>query len=117
MSKIWTFGDSCRDGQRKERKKGIKRGPYKRKNKNGALRPFPTEKASSDGKWIPAQAAAANFNTPVPVAISRHLKDIADLSRQGKRELSLLMDNLRSQTTGTIYLPVTSRLSLWFTIS
>lgn len=25
--------DTCIDGQRKERKKGIKRGPYKRKNK------------------------------------------------------------------------------------
>ena len=27
--------ESCVDGQRKERKKGIKRGPYKRKNKGG----------------------------------------------------------------------------------
>ena len=27
--------DTCIDGQRKERKKGIKRGPYKRKNKGG----------------------------------------------------------------------------------
>jgi len=27
--------DTCIDGQRKERKKGIKRGPYKRKNKSG----------------------------------------------------------------------------------
>jgi hypothetical protein len=33
------IGDTCRDGQRKERKKGIKRGPYKRKNKNGKSRP------------------------------------------------------------------------------
>ncbi|RXW19250.1 hypothetical protein EST38_g6592 [Candolleomyces aberdarensis] len=29
------IADSCVDGQRKERKKGIKRGPYKRKNKSG----------------------------------------------------------------------------------
>ena len=29
------IADSCVDGQRKERKKGIKRGPYKRKNKDG----------------------------------------------------------------------------------
>ncbi|KIL63404.1 hypothetical protein M378DRAFT_669341 [Amanita muscaria Koide BX008] len=34
------IGESCRDGQRKERKKGIKRGPYKRKNKNGETFPF-----------------------------------------------------------------------------
>ena len=34
------LGESCVDGQRKERKKGIKRGPYKRKPKpqqNGDL--------------------------------------------------------------------------------
>ncbi|KAH6918101.1 hypothetical protein BKA70DRAFT_1416118 [Coprinopsis sp. MPI-PUGE-AT-0042] len=30
------IADSCIDGQRKERKKGIKRGPYKRKNKSSS---------------------------------------------------------------------------------
>jgi len=32
--KKYGMADSCADGQRKERKKGIKRGPYKRKNKS-----------------------------------------------------------------------------------
>ncbi|KII87689.1 hypothetical protein PLICRDRAFT_645208 [Plicaturopsis crispa FD-325 SS-3] len=32
------IADTCTDGQRKERKKGIKRGPYKRKNKEGEIR-------------------------------------------------------------------------------
>ncbi|KAF6764160.1 hypothetical protein DFP72DRAFT_840267 [Ephemerocybe angulata] len=33
------IADNCIDGQRKERKKGIKRGPYKRKNKGGSDSP------------------------------------------------------------------------------
>lgn len=51
------IGESCRDGQRKERKKGIKRGPYKRKNKNGE-------------EWTPATAqpaAATTSSAPIPV--------------------------------------------------
>ncbi|KAI0948153.1 hypothetical protein AcW1_009745 [Taiwanofungus camphoratus] len=33
------LSDSCRDGVRKERKKGIKRGPYKRKNRGSGSEP------------------------------------------------------------------------------
>ncbi|KAF8736612.1 hypothetical protein AX14_014266 [Amanita brunnescens Koide BX004] len=48
------IGETCRDGQRKERKKGIKRGPYKRKNKNG------------ESEWSPtAQASPANTTTTI----------------------------------------------------
>ncbi|KAM6496523.1 hypothetical protein JOM56_006996, partial [Amanita muscaria] len=53
------IGDSCRDGQRKERKKGIKRGAYKRKDKK------------SDGEWTPLQAAAANANANSPIPVAR----------------------------------------------
>ncbi|KAG7094956.1 hypothetical protein E1B28_005757 [Marasmius oreades] len=37
------IADSCVDGQRKERKKGVKRGPYKRKNKGVDGFDFPPE--------------------------------------------------------------------------
>ncbi|KAJ2958232.1 hypothetical protein NUW54_g14545 [Trametes sanguinea] len=39
------LAETCVDGVRKERKKGIKRGPYKRKNRNGSGEP-------SNGKWL-----------------------------------------------------------------
>lgn len=39
------IADNCIDGQRKERKKGIKRGPYKRKNKGGSDSP------GYNGEW------------------------------------------------------------------
>ncbi|KAH0581334.1 hypothetical protein H2248_012426 [Termitomyces sp. 'cryptogamus'] len=46
--------DTCVDGQRKERKKGIKRGPYKRKNKLPAEQiPDP---AAPDAEWLPGPA-------------------------------------------------------------
>ncbi|KAF8623828.1 hypothetical protein AX15_006157 [Amanita polypyramis BW_CC] len=46
--------DTCQDGQRKERKKGIKRGPYKRKNKNG------------ETEWVPAaQATVASTSAAI----------------------------------------------------
>jgi hypothetical protein len=37
--KKYGIADSCVDGQRKERKKGVKRGPYKRKNKSPSDNP------------------------------------------------------------------------------
>ncbi|KAK2461144.1 hypothetical protein APHAL10511_006671 [Amanita phalloides] len=47
------ISDTCRDGQRKERKKGIKRGPYKRKGKNG------------DTEWVPTTQAAVTNPSPM----------------------------------------------------
>ncbi|SJK98420.1 uncharacterized protein ARMOST_01687 [Armillaria ostoyae] len=53
--------DSCIDGQRKERKKGVKRGPYKRKNKG--MDPtfsdgeFPQPAPPENGEW---QATGSN---------------------------------------------------------
>ncbi|PFH48863.1 hypothetical protein AMATHDRAFT_76489 [Amanita thiersii Skay4041] len=47
------IGDTCRDGQRKERKKGIKRGPYKRKNKNGEASSSAAGSSPSP-QWNPA---------------------------------------------------------------
>lgn len=50
--------DTCVDGQRKERKKGIKRGPYKRRNRvtddNNAQ--FPEGASSEGGEWPPGTA-------------------------------------------------------------
>lgn len=57
--------DSCIDGQRKERKKGVKRGPYKRKNKG--MDPtfsdgeFPQSAPPENGEW---QAAGSNGSPP-----------------------------------------------------
>ncbi|KAK0220092.1 hypothetical protein IW262DRAFT_1382501 [Armillaria fumosa] len=57
--------DSCIDGQRKERKKGVKRGPYKRKNKG--MDPtfsdgeFPQPAPPENGEW---QAAGSNGSPP-----------------------------------------------------
>ncbi|KAJ6504031.1 hypothetical protein DFH09DRAFT_1335464 [Mycena vulgaris] len=43
----YNMGDSCVDGQRKERKKGVKRGPYKRRARDGDSPPAPAEGAST----------------------------------------------------------------------
>ncbi|TFK38194.1 hypothetical protein BDQ12DRAFT_124445 [Crucibulum laeve] len=57
------ISESCVDGQRKERKKGIKRGPYKRKNKSG-----------SDGEWAPtAQTPPSTATTTAAIhAVAAH---------------------------------------------
>ncbi|KAF8230278.1 hypothetical protein L208DRAFT_1476600 [Tricholoma matsutake] len=55
------IAESCVDGQRKERKKGIKRGPYKRKNKNEN----PTE-----GGWATASLPSAQ-NPSAPATVSQ----------------------------------------------
>ena len=34
------ISESCQDGQRKQRKKGVKRGSYKRRTKNGKVMRF-----------------------------------------------------------------------------
>ncbi|EJC98276.1 uncharacterized protein FOMMEDRAFT_137182 [Fomitiporia mediterranea MF3/22] len=50
------ISDSCIDGQRKERKKGIKRGPYKRKGKVAAdtgYEGFTPEQTSAEGFYQP----------------------------------------------------------------
>lgn len=44
------IGESCKDSQRKERKKGIKRGPYKRKNKTNS-----DSTPSESSEWAPTQ--------------------------------------------------------------
>ncbi|KAF8905214.1 hypothetical protein CPB84DRAFT_1771915, partial [Gymnopilus junonius] len=51
------IADTCIDGQRKERKKGIKRGPYKRKVKGE------NEPANFNGEWQNGSPTAA---TPAP---------------------------------------------------
>ncbi|GLB42197.1 putative GAL4-like Zn(II)2Cys6 (or C6 zinc) binuclear cluster DNA-binding domain [Lyophyllum shimeji] len=62
----YNMAETCVDGQRKERKKGIKRGPYKRKNKNpddtaaaAAAPPFHTE-------LTPAEASVGGWRTSAP---------------------------------------------------
>ncbi|KAF8195996.1 hypothetical protein BJ912DRAFT_1056429 [Pholiota molesta] len=45
------IADTCIDGQRKERKKGIKRGPYRRKNKNES------DSNSFNGEWTPPSSS------------------------------------------------------------
>jgi hypothetical protein len=50
------IADSCVDGQRKERKKGVKRGPYKRKNKTGYVPPPPEWHTSPVDPTSAAQA-------------------------------------------------------------
>ncbi|TFY52412.1 hypothetical protein EVG20_g10560 [Dentipellis fragilis] len=50
------IADSCMDGVRKERKKGIKRGPYKRKNKLAQPdnQPYNGYTPNGDGQWPPS---------------------------------------------------------------
>ncbi|KZT07039.1 uncharacterized protein LAESUDRAFT_725384 [Laetiporus sulphureus 93-53] len=60
----YNIADSCVDGVRKERKKGIKRGPYKRKNRNPG-----TEQAAGGYSSPPAgegDQPAAPVPYPVP---------------------------------------------------
>ncbi|KAL0960186.1 hypothetical protein HGRIS_011820 [Hohenbuehelia grisea] len=47
---------TCVDGTRKERKKGIKRGPYKRKNKNTIVESASFTGPDGDAEWQPAGA-------------------------------------------------------------
>ncbi|KIJ62194.1 hypothetical protein HYDPIDRAFT_115073 [Hydnomerulius pinastri MD-312] len=60
--------ESCVDGVRKERQKGIKRGPYKRKNKNGSgeasFNGFSTTNGDSD--WQPNAAPPSSTATQAP---------------------------------------------------
>ncbi|KAF8830504.1 uncharacterized protein C8R40DRAFT_1167369 [Lentinula edodes] len=50
--KKYGIADSCVDGQRKERKKGIKRGPYKRKNKSSEDNfEYTAQSPSEGGEW------------------------------------------------------------------
>lgn len=56
--------ESCVDGQRKERKKGIKRGPYKRRNKDQEQQQF-TEYTPEAGDWQ-TQPPPANAQAPPP---------------------------------------------------
>ncbi|KAJ7873248.1 hypothetical protein B0H14DRAFT_3438342 [Mycena olivaceomarginata] len=51
----YSLEDKCVDGQRKERKKGIKRGPYKRRPREGDS---PPASFASGGSSAPAVAAA-----------------------------------------------------------
>ncbi|KAI5888325.1 uncharacterized protein SCHCODRAFT_02636414, partial [Schizophyllum commune H4-8] len=58
------LGESCVDGQRKERKKGIKRGPYKRRNKDQDQQQQPftefapqAEAGASGSEWQGQQQA------------------------------------------------------------
>ncbi|KAL0579250.1 hypothetical protein V5O48_002754 [Marasmius crinis-equi] len=53
------IADTCIDGQRKERKKGMKRGPYKRKNKGVEGFDFPPEGAEWTGSPPSAATTAA----------------------------------------------------------
>jgi hypothetical protein len=50
----YSISDTCVDGQRKERKKGVKRGPYKRKNKGDSdgSSPYPSMVLLSVCGWI-----------------------------------------------------------------
>ncbi|KAG0702066.1 hypothetical protein DFH29DRAFT_982501 [Suillus ampliporus] len=69
--------ETCVDGVRKERQKGIKRGPYKRKNKSGnsdpATSPTPnaTFETNGDPGWHPpngvAQGPATTAPAPPPI--------------------------------------------------
>ncbi|KZP16920.1 hypothetical protein FIBSPDRAFT_1047199 [Athelia psychrophila] len=55
------LGDQCLDGTRKERKKGIKRGPYKRKNKTGGgsnASSGSSEPAPAFGSFVPHPSGA-----------------------------------------------------------
>ncbi|KAF7426017.1 hypothetical protein PC9H_008380 [Pleurotus ostreatus] len=59
--------NTCVDGQRKERKKGVKRGPYKRKNKAMESSPLP----GHEGEWPagaapPTVHAVPSFHAPGP---------------------------------------------------
>ncbi|KAK7462846.1 hypothetical protein VKT23_007422 [Stygiomarasmius scandens] len=50
--------DSCVDGQRKERKKGIKRGPYKRKNKQTSDSANGSDNNPQSGEGEPSSTAS-----------------------------------------------------------
>ncbi|KAG6881367.1 hypothetical protein C0993_001763, partial [Termitomyces sp. T159_Od127] len=74
----YNIPETCVDGQRKERKKGIKRGPYKRKNKlpNGqvlagalsrpASAPLASHSTAPDAEWLPAPGPHAVPHAPPP---------------------------------------------------
>ncbi|KAJ3764073.1 hypothetical protein EV360DRAFT_77787 [Lentinula raphanica] len=69
--KKYGIADRCVDGQRKERKKGIKRGPYKRKNKSsednsGEYPAQPSPEEWSQGS--PTPPSTATTSTTIPVA-------------------------------------------------
>ncbi|TFY82446.1 hypothetical protein EWM64_g1565 [Hericium alpestre] len=59
------IAESCVDGVRKERKKGIKRGPYKRKNKSASTEnaPYSGYSPSGEGQW-PPPGEQANGGVP-----------------------------------------------------
>lgn len=76
--------ETCVDGVRKERQKGIKRGPYKRKNKSGGsdTATSPTHnatfetfssappEANGDAAWHPPNGAAQGSATSIPAPSS-----------------------------------------------
>ncbi|KAF9459667.1 hypothetical protein BDZ94DRAFT_1239046 [Collybia nuda] len=63
--------DTCKDGQRKERKKGIKRGPYKRKNKGG-----PNDSPSYGDRDAEAPAGG-EWATPTPGGTAAAIQAVA----------------------------------------
>ncbi|THH11919.1 hypothetical protein EW145_g349 [Phellinidium pouzarii] len=63
------ISDTCQDGTRKERKKGIKRGPYKRKSKvsaDASYEGFPAEQNPTEGFYQPYFYPPAGFVTVGP---------------------------------------------------
>lgn len=62
------IADTCIDGQRKERKKGIKRGPYKRKNKSGEASPTFSAATPVAPAAAPAPAPVTTTSAAPPAA-------------------------------------------------
>ncbi|KAK7039672.1 hypothetical protein R3P38DRAFT_3310935 [Favolaschia claudopus] len=68
----YSLADKCVDGQRKERKKGIKRGPYKRRPREGDSPPGSFAADAGDGvapavapaEWTNANGTPASAPTP-----------------------------------------------------
>lgn len=63
--------DACKDSQRKERKRGVKRGPYKRKNKSSGMHVhvliyfFIAVTITEGAEWPAVQSATAPALIPV----------------------------------------------------
>ncbi|KAF5389623.1 hypothetical protein D9757_004179 [Collybiopsis confluens] len=70
--KKYGVADTCVDGQRKERKKGIKRGPYKRKSKPSAEDQSDNLQTSESGDWTQGSSATppSPSAAPAPSAAS-----------------------------------------------
>ncbi|KAJ4490261.1 hypothetical protein J3R30DRAFT_3420331 [Lentinula aciculospora] len=61
--KKYGIADTCIDGQRKERKKGIKRGPYKRKNKSSEDNFEYAQPSCEGGEWLQGSPSPPNTAT------------------------------------------------------